>query len=62
MMKNKGKAIEEPIKDHVIWIFSDTECRVDKKVAYTWNSLFRAFQGKYFLMLLQDHVSTKLTK
>ena len=26
--------------------FSDTECNVDKKVCYTWNSFFQAFQDK----------------
>ena len=40
----------------------DTECRVDKKVTYTWNYLFQAFQDKDFMMLLQDYVSTKLSK
>ena len=62
MIKNKGKAIEDPIKEHGIWIFVDTKCKVDKKVSYTWNYLFQAFQDKEFLMLLQDDVSTKLRK
>ena len=35
---------------------------MDKKVTYTWNYLFQAFQDKDFLMLLQDDVSTKLRK
>ena len=52
MIKNKGKAVEEPTKEQGIWIFADTECRVDKKVSYTWNSLFQAFQDKEFVMLL----------
>ena len=52
MIKNKGKVVKEPIKDQGIWIFADTECKSDKKVTYTWNSLFQAFQDKYFLMLL----------
>ena len=46
MIKNKKKVVEEPIKEHGIWIFADTECRVDKKVYYTWNYLFQAFQDK----------------
>ena len=45
-----------------MWIFADTECKVDKKVTFTWNSLFQAFRDKYFQMLLQDDVSTKLSK
>jgi hypothetical protein len=62
MIKNKGKVVKEPIEEHGIWIFADTKCRVDKKVTYTWNSLFQAFQDKDFLMLLQDYVSTELRK
>lgn len=62
MMKNKEKVVEEPIKEHGIWIFADTQCIVDKKVTYTWNSLFQAFQDKEFLMLLHNDVSTDLSK
>ena len=51
MIKNKGKAVEEPTKELGIFTFADTECRVDKKVSYTWNYLFQAFQYKEFLML-----------
>ena len=45
-----------------IWIFTDIECKEDKKVCYTWTSFFQAFQDKEFAMLLQDHVSTELSK
>ena len=45
-----------------MWIFVDTECRVDKKVIFTWNSLFQAFQDKEFQVLLQDDQSTELRK
>ena len=62
MIKNKGKVVEEPVKEHGIWIFADIECKVDRKVSYTWNSLFQAFQEKVFIMLLQDDVSTELRK
>ena len=40
MIKNKGKAVEELTKEIGIWTFADTECREDKNVYYTWNSLF----------------------
>ena len=40
MMKNKGKVVEELIKEHRLQFFVDTECEVDKKVTFTWNSLF----------------------
>ena len=33
-----------------------------KKVTFTWNSLFQAFQDKEFQMLLQNDVSTELSK
>ena len=61
MIKKKEKVVEEPTKEQGIWMFADTECRVDKKVSYTWNFLFQAFQDKEFLMLLQDDVCTELS-
>jgi hypothetical protein len=51
-LKNKRNVVEEPAKEQGIWIFVDTECRVDKEVIFTWNSLFQAFQEKYFQFLL----------
>jgi hypothetical protein len=50
--KNKRKIVEELAKKQEMWIFVDTECRVDKKVVFTWNSLFQAFQDKEFQVLL----------
>ena len=49
LTKNLNKTVEEPIKEDGVWIFSDTEYKVDKKVCYTWTSLFQAFQDKDFL-------------
>ena len=43
---------EQQVIELGIWTIADTECRVDKKVSYTWNSLFQEFQDKEFLMLL----------
>ena len=45
-----------------MWTFSDIECRVYKKVTFTWNSLFQEFQDKEFQILLRDDISTKLSK
>ena len=45
-----------------MWIFSNIECWVDKKIVFTWNSLFQAFRDKEFKVLLQDDPSTKLSK
>ena len=62
LTKNQKKTVEEPVKESGIWIFTDTECKVDKKVCYTWNSLFQAFQDKEFTVLLQNDASTELSK
>ena len=50
--KTINKTVKDSIKGDGIWIFSDTECKVDKKVCYTWPTLFQAFQDKYFVVLL----------
>ena len=39
VLKNKRKVVEEPVKEQGTWIFADTECKVYKKVTFTWNSL-----------------------
>jgi hypothetical protein len=62
LTKNLNKTIEEPIKEHGTWIFFDIECKADKKVYYTWTSLFQAFQDKEFVVLLQNDASTELIK
>ena len=62
MTKNINKTIEESIKGDGIWIFSDTECKANKKVCYTWTTLFQAFQDKDFIFLVQNDASTELSK
>ena len=62
LTKNLNKTIKESIKEDGVWIFLDTECKVDKKVCYTQTSLFQAFQDKEFVVLLQNDASTKLSK
>ena len=62
MTKNLNKTVKESIKEDGIWIFSDTECKADKKVCYTWTSLFQAFQDKDFVVLLQNDANTELSK
>ena len=62
LTKNLKKTVEELVKENGIWIFSNTECKADKKVCYTWNYLFQAFQDKEFLMFLQDDASIELSK
>ena len=52
ILKNKRKIVEEPTNEQGMWIFVDIECRVDKKVIFTWNSLFQEFQVKEFRVLL----------
>ena len=60
VLKSKRKTVEEPTKEQGMWIFADTECQVDKKATFTWNSLFQAFKDKEFQILLQDDMSTGL--
>jgi hypothetical protein len=62
VLKCKRKIVKEPAKEQGMWIFADIEGRVDKKVTFTWNSLFQEFQDKEFQMLFQDDVSTEFSK
>jgi hypothetical protein len=59
-LKNKRNLVEEPMEKQEMWIFIDTECRVNKKVVFTWNTLFQAFHNKEFEVLLEDDQSTEL--
>ena len=45
-----------------MWTFTDTECWVDKKVVFTWNTLFEEFHNKQFQVFLQDDLSIELSK
>ena len=62
LTKNLNKTNEEPIKENGIWIFSDTECKADKKVCYTWTSLFQEFQDKEFFVLLHNDAIPELSR
>ena len=62
LTKNLNKVVEEPIKEDGVWIFSDTECKADKKVCYTQTSLFQVFQDKEFVVLLWNDANTELSK
>ena len=61
-VKRKRKTVEEPMEKHDIWVFTDIECRVDKKIAFKWNTPFQTFQTKEFQVFLQDDPSTELRK
>ena len=52
LTKNLKKIVKESVKENGIWIFTNIECKADKKVFYTWTSLFQAFQDKEFTVLL----------
>ena len=52
LIKNQKNIVEDPVKENGIWIFMDIECKADKKVCYTWTSLFQTFQDKEFIVLL----------
>ena len=51
-VEKQEKDYRRAIKEQGMWIFADTECRVDKKITFTWNSLFQAFQDKEFQILI----------
>ena len=62
LTKNLNKTVKDPIKENGVWIFSDTECKADMKVCYTWTSLFQEFQDKEFVVLLQNDANIELSK
>ena len=61
-LRSKRNIVQELMEKQESWEFTNTECRVDKKIAFKWNTLFQAFQYKEFRVLFQDDPSTKLTK
>ena len=61
VLKNKIKTVEEPVKEQEMWIFADTKCQVDKKVIFTWNSLFQEFQDKYEVGILTSYKFREVT-
>ena len=61
-LKSKRNIVEELVEKQESWVFIDTKCRVDKKIAFKWNTLFQAFQSKQFQVLLQYDPSTRLRK
>jgi hypothetical protein len=58
LLKNKINTIEESMEKQEMWTFTDTECRVDKKVSFKWNTLYQVFQKKEFQVFIQDDPST----
>jgi ribosome-binding factor A len=62
LTKNLNKVVEDPIKENGTWIFSNIECKEDKKVCYTWTSLFQEFQDKKFVVLLHNDAGNELSK
>ena len=61
-LKNKRKTVEELVEKQEMWTFTDTECRVDKKVSFKWNTLFQELQTKEFQVFLQDDLRMELSK
>lgn len=57
-LKSKRNTIEEPMEKQDIWAFTNTECQVNKKIAFKWNTMVQAFHEKEFQVLLQDDPST----
>ena len=61
-LKSKRKIVEELVEKQESWAFTNTECRVDKKTAFKWNTFFQEFQSKEFQVLLQVDPSIELSK
>ena len=61
-LKSKRNTIEELMESQESWAFIDMECKVDKKIAFKWNTLFQAFQSKEFKVLLQDDPDAEMSK
>ena len=57
-LKRKRKTIKEPMEKHDSWVFTDMECRVDKKTTFKWNTLFQAFKSKEFQIILKSDLIT----
>ena len=63
-MKNKRKSVEiqDLVKEKEIWVFIDTECKIDRNISFQWNQLFQAFLIGDYQMLLQDDLCMELSK
>jgi hypothetical protein len=61
-LKRKRNIVEEPVEKHESWEFTNTESRVDKKIAFKRNTLFQELQTKEFHVMFQDDPSTELSK
>jgi hypothetical protein len=65
--KSKRNTIEEPMQKQEISTFTNTECRVNKRIAFKWNTLFQAFQKKKsfnfcYKMILVHNLAKAYTK
>ena len=60
-LKRKRNNVEKPMEKKEIWAFTNTKCRVYKKISFKWNTLFQSFQSKYFQVLFQDDPSKYLS-
>ena len=61
-LNRKRKIVKELVEKQENWAFIDTKCKVDKKTAFKWNTLFQAFQYKEFKVLFHDDPSADLSK
>ena len=61
-LKNKINIVEEPMEKQEMWTFTDTECWVDKNVAFKCSTPFQVFYTKKFQVFLQYYSSTELSK
>ena len=44
-MKNKSKSVDarDLVEGKETWVFTDTKCKIDRKISFQHNQLFQAF-------------------
>ena len=52
-LNSKRNVVKELVEKQESWVFTNTKCRVDRKIAFKWNTLFQAFKSKEFEVIIQ---------
>ena len=63
-MKNKRKSAktQDLVEGKDTWVFTDTECKIDRKISFQWNQFFQDLLTRVYQMLLQDDPCMELIK
>ena len=60
-MRNSAKT-QDLVDEKKTWLFTDTECNIDKNISFQQNQLFQAFLTKDYHVFLQDDLCKELSK